>query len=108
MTEAEWLASNDPQAMLEVVQEWVTDRKARLFASVCLSLIAGRLDDPRITEAIRILEMWLRGDLSASAIGDDRRGSLTADVLAIPHAPRPVPDGIMQIVMATRGSAPML
>jgi len=105
MTEAEWLASNDPVAMLAVVQERVTDRKARLFASVCLNLIAGRLDDPRIAETIRILEMWLRGDLSGSAIGDERRGSLTAHVLAIPHAPGPFSDDIMQIVMAALGGS---
>lgn len=36
MTESEWLASNDPAAMLDVVRGKVGDRKLRLFACACL------------------------------------------------------------------------
>ena len=35
MTESEWLASPDPQWMLEVVSDKADDRKLRLFAVAC-------------------------------------------------------------------------
>jgi hypothetical protein len=35
MTEAEWLASTDPDAMLDFVRPNATDRKLRLFACAC-------------------------------------------------------------------------
>ncbi|HUR53469.1 MAG TPA: hypothetical protein VMZ71_05035, partial [Gemmataceae bacterium] len=35
MTEAEWLASTDPLAMLDHLGPWVADRKRMLFACAC-------------------------------------------------------------------------
>jgi hypothetical protein len=35
MTEADWFASSDPDAMLDFLQPNVTDRKTRLFACAC-------------------------------------------------------------------------
>ena len=45
MTEAEWLASSDPAAMLQEVAGKVSDRKLRLFACACARQVWDRLTD---------------------------------------------------------------
>lgn len=45
MTEAEWLACEDPEPMLQFVQATAGDRKLRLFAAACLRRVWSRIDD---------------------------------------------------------------
>jgi hypothetical protein len=54
MTEAEWLACDDPTSMLTFVRGRVTDRKLRLLGCACCFRIRATLFDS--TETIRLLE----------------------------------------------------
>jgi hypothetical protein len=61
MTEAEWFASSDVDAMLEQVRGKVSDRKLRLFAVACCRRIWTMLGDPRCQKAVRIAEYYADG-----------------------------------------------
>src|SRR5204863_9318179 len=45
MTEAEWLACDDPEEMLEHLGEGTSPRKLRLFAVACCRRVWDRLDE---------------------------------------------------------------
>src|SRR5688500_16484043 len=71
MTEAEWLASEDPVAMLR----WATDetpshppgwhrpsvRKLRLFACACVRRVWPMLTDERSRHAVEVAELYADG-----------------------------------------------
>jgi hypothetical protein len=57
VTEAEWLASEDPRAMLEFLQGKVSDRKLRLFAIACCRRIERLIDDPRSRAALEFADL---------------------------------------------------
>src|SRR5258708_3275733 len=67
MTEAEWLACEEPQRMLTVVGEMASSRKLRLFAVACCRRVWPLLLDPRCREAVGIAE------LQADDEGEDER-----------------------------------
>jgi hypothetical protein len=52
MTEAEWLACDNPQAMLETQPDCVNERKTRLFGCACLRAAweIGRPTEPDVTD----------------------------------------------------------
>ena len=61
MTEAEWLASTDPQPMLEYLRGKVSDRKLRLFACACARQSRHLLDDQRSRTAVEVAEKYADG-----------------------------------------------
>src|SRR5271155_4913860 len=62
MTEAEWLACEDPRERLEYLRGKATDRKLRLFAVACCRRIWHVLSDRRCREAVET------GELSAGGV----------------------------------------
>ena len=61
MTETEWLASTDPQPMLEYLRGKVSDRKLRLFACACARQSRHLLDDQRSRTAVEVTEKYADG-----------------------------------------------
>src|SRR5262245_19240702 len=76
MTEAEWLACEDPVEMLWSVGERSSERKVRLFAVACCRRIWDLLFDPRCREAVLVAERYADGlagapELQAAAMAAD-------------------------------------
>lgn len=75
MNEQEWLASGDPQRMLEwlqtrtgmvnglqVFKPIISDRKMRLFACACCRAVWPLLTDPRSRRAVEVAEKYADGE----------------------------------------------
>lgn len=69
MTEADWLTSNNPAAMLTHLRpsglsgtaSRVSDRKLRLFACACCRAVWHLLTDPRSRHAVEVAERYVDG-----------------------------------------------
>jgi hypothetical protein len=61
MTEAEWLACNDPKPLLEFLRGKGTDRKLRLFACACCRRAWDSMPDPRSRKAVETAEDYADG-----------------------------------------------
>jgi hypothetical protein len=61
MTEAEWDACTDPQAMLEVLRGRASERKLRLFACGCQRLVWPLIDDGGSPRALEVAERLADG-----------------------------------------------
>src|SRR5262249_57176455 len=58
MTEAEWLRSADPEAMLKLLKGKVSERKLRLFACACCRRIAHLLPDEPSRITLEVIERY--------------------------------------------------
>jgi hypothetical protein len=85
MTEAEWLASKDPEKMLLAIRDSVSERKMRLFALACCRRIWDRITDPRCRAAVEFAERFVE-------VGVTRRKGRPAVVKAARQACREADD----------------
>ena len=58
MTEAEWLESTDPPAMLEYLRGKASGRKLRLFACACVRRVWPVLPQDLTREIVRLSEEY--------------------------------------------------
>src|SRR5262245_8458780 len=69
MTEAEWLASNDPERMLQFLGLWVNSRKARYFTREVLAPLLPPVFDEDTgelaTAVLAALDRWADGPTEA-------------------------------------------
>jgi hypothetical protein len=68
MTETEWLASADLQAMLDFLSDKASHRKFRLFACACVRRMWPLLTDERSRNAILIAEQFADGLVGKDAM----------------------------------------
>jgi hypothetical protein len=64
MTEAEWRACEDPDAMLGYLRGKPSERKLRLFALACCRRIDQLITDPRSREVLKFAERHVEGGLA--------------------------------------------
>jgi len=91
MTEAEWLASDDPAAMLEWrrfgrpdgIPAWIepaSDRKLRLFACAGCRLVWPKLTGPRSRHAVLVAERFADGTATADELSQSYVGEVACCV----------------------------
>ena len=68
MTEAEWLACDDPTSMVDRLRGRVADRKLRLFFCACCRRLWQLLPDERSRAAIDAAERYAEGDEDADSL----------------------------------------
>lgn len=85
MTEAEWLACDNPTPMLKCLQGDASDRKLRLFGCLCCRRHWHCLLDERSRMAVEMTELWADGlaseaelEAAESAADRAREGVVTA------------------------------
>jgi len=84
MTEAEWLAGDDPLRMLEYLRDQSHDRKVRLFACACCRTKWALLSDEACRVGIAQAERFADGVATRQAIKKTRR--TVWDCSHVPHA----------------------
>jgi hypothetical protein len=64
MTEAEWLACEDPRRMLDFLRGQASERKLRLFAVACCRRVPNLLNDSGDVKAVEVAERFADGETS--------------------------------------------
>jgi hypothetical protein len=91
VTESEWLASTDPQKMLEYLRGKVSDRKLRLLTCACCRKTWRLLTDPRSQQAVEIGERLADGAATSEELATARAAAEAAQAEATAAA-----DGAMR------------
>jgi hypothetical protein len=87
MTEADWLASTDLDAMLGFLKDRVSLRQLRLFACACCRQVWDQLTDPRSRKAVELSELFADGRIDAGSLADARKEAWNCSSSNIPHPP---------------------
>jgi hypothetical protein len=87
MTEAEWLASTNPEALLAFLRRRPPQRKLRLFACACCRQVWDRLLDPRSRAAVEAAEQFADGLIDADALARARKEAWHCSSSESPHPP---------------------
>jgi hypothetical protein len=77
VTEAEWLASESPEALLGRCWGGASARKKRLFGCACCYRLWDRLPDPRCRTAVRVAERFADGASPADALATARHAAMS-------------------------------
>jgi hypothetical protein len=93
MTEAEWLACDDPRAMLTHVRESTCDRRLRYLMVTPVLRVIQRLGGKHSQHHIKLLEQYAAGELSRTELtgqwGDHRKRCNAFDVFGFPWGDYP-------------------
>jgi hypothetical protein len=80
MSEAEWLACQDPDAMLRFLRGRASDRKLRLFACACCRSVWGRLLDPRSKRVVETAERFADGLADCDELNEAQAAAVEVDL----------------------------
>jgi hypothetical protein len=83
MTEAEWLACEDPERMLEFLRGRVSERKQRLFGCAVCRLVWRLFTDERSRMAVEVVERYADGLASREAMAEAEALASDARDLAV-------------------------
>jgi hypothetical protein len=83
VTEADWLAATDPEAMLDQLADQISDRKLRLFAVASVRQVLYIARDARSRHAVEVAERFADGSATTQERAVAERHALEA-VAALP------------------------
>ena len=79
MTEADWLAADDPSPMLEHLRGRISDRKLTLFAAACCRHLGPLLNDERCLAAVEMAERFADGRADVKELSAARTATIMAE-----------------------------
>ncbi len=82
MTEAEWLACEDPKALLRQLDGTASVRKQRLLGLACCRSLIDVLNNPVSQQALQVAESWIEGRCEPAERKRARRAANAAAILA--------------------------